>query len=367
MKYTLGIGLPCLLALAALGCGSSGGTPSTADSGPVTDEELFRGTSQLEVPVPESGRVYVALATPSVLPSNGGSAQSKDWDLAFEGFDVFTNGGVSGPGQGAAFGQLELESFLQDQAPEVPFLSADKTGGAFLDWYAYDGNSHALYSRFHVYGVRRGDRLWKLQILSYYGERDNAPVSALYSIRYAELGASASDTQLLEVDGTAGGLGGDETSPSGCLDLETGVISRLSPEAARASSGWDVCFRRDSVSVNGEAGGPRAVSSADLQAGQSASEELSALKRLTADSEQVRFGGIDVDSFAEARFRGDHIVSAFETGQWLDASGIAPARAAWLVAQGAAEQRFLVAFSAFNKPTTSSPGTVVLHVKPVIQ
>src|SRR6187399_1197447 len=115
----------CLLVLGvaslALGCSST--------AGPVPD-----GTRELEVAVPDTGRVYVQLAEPAlVTPSN--PRESNDWDLAFENYDVFTNSGPSGAGRGAAFGQLDLSTLQDDTTPEVPFLAPDKAGGAFLDWY----------------------------------------------------------------------------------------------------------------------------------------------------------------------------------------------------------------------------------------
>jgi hypothetical protein len=70
--------------------------------------------------------------------------------------------------------------------------------------------------------------------------------------------------------------------------------------------------------------------------------------------------------FAHATFRGDHVVSAFESGGWLEStSPVRPASAAWLVLDAGGKQQFLVAFSAFQHPTASSPGSVVMHIKSV--
>ncbi|HEY0465487.1 MAG TPA: HmuY family protein, partial [Polyangiaceae bacterium] len=308
------------------------------------DPPLYDTTRELELAVPDTGRVYVHLAEPRVVSPSAPLA-SRDWDLAFEGYDVFTNSGPSGAGKGAAFGQLELSSLRGDTAPEVPFLAADKAGGAFLDWYAYDGTSHALYSRFHVYGVRRGDLLWKVQISSYYSEQDNAPLSGLYRIRYAALGDEASATHTLQVDGTAGGITGSASAPSGCLELESGTIAMLTPEQARRSSDWDLCFRRDSISVNGEVGGPRGVGAVDLQANDTSRETLAGIQAATEDAALARFESVSLSSFENAQFRGDHVVSAFETGAWVvpSSSPRQPAQAAWLVQDATGEQKFLIA------------------------
>ncbi|MEI9949120.1 MAG: hypothetical protein WDO74_09085 [Pseudomonadota bacterium] len=149
-----------------------------------------------------------------------------------------------------------------------------------------------MYSRYHVYGVKSGDRLWKAQILSYYSEQDNAPVSALYQIRYSQLSDQVGDTHTLQIDGTAGGLSGTADAASGCLDLATGTVLQLAPADARVSKDWDLCFRRDSISVNGEVGGPRGVAAVDLQADETSAEDLAAIVRGSAASTLVRFSEV---------------------------------------------------------------------------
>jgi hypothetical protein len=365
----------CFVAALLVACSDTAGpgatppgvTPPAADAGP--DASAFESGTELRVVVPESGRAYVKLATPEVVAVGGDPKASLDWDLAFEGFDVFTNGGVSGGGQAGGFGPLDTFAFLGDVAPGVPFISADKAGGAFLDWYKYEGGStHALWSRYHVVGVKDGARLWKVQVLTYYGDRDGAPISGLYKIRYAELTASgAGPTQeLAGLDGSAGGAQAPPATPSECLDLGTGARTMLTPDAARASAAWHLCFRRQSISVNGESGGPRGVGAVDLSADQVATEELEPIKALTAESAKPKFDAATTASFAGKAFRGDRIVSAFGDA-WVDRKVLpfAPANAAWLVVNASGKQKFLLGIGAFEKPTTKSPGVVVMRVKPV--
>lgn len=339
---------------------------SRADGG--ADEAAFDTGTELRIPVPETGRVYVELATPAIVTPAGDPKTSADWDLAFEGLDLFTNSGVSGSGKGAAFGPLDAITFIGDTAPLVPFLAPDKAGGAFLDWYAYDGSSHALWSRYHVYGVRDGARLWKVQILTYYGQRDGAAVSSLYKIRYAELtsGGSGATREVADLDGTAGGLTAPPASPSECLDLASGARTMLTPDAARASTAWHLCFRRDSISVNGESGGPRGITAVDLDADKTAGETVSALVAKTADGEKAAFDAALATSFDGRTWRGDRVVSAF-SDKWIDPvrSPLAPANAAWLVQDAAGTKKFLVGFISFQNPTPKSPGTVVVRIKPV--
>lgn len=347
--------------------GSSPGASAATDAGP--DALAFDSGSELRVPVPASGRVFVKLAPPSLANVIGDPKTSLDWDLAFDGFDIYTNSGVSGSGRAGAFGPHDAVVFIGDTAPESPFISADKAGGAFLDWYGYAGApSHALYSRYHVVGVREGTRLWKVQVLGYYGQRDGASVPALYRLRYAELSASGSGptTELVNVDGTAGGTQASDTTPSECLDLATGARPKHTPESARVASDWHLCFRRASISVNGEIGGPRGVGAVDLSAGETPTESIAILEGRTAESELARFDAVTATSFDGQSFRGDRVVSGFGDA-WIDrkSSPIRPAYAAFLVVAADGTQKFLVAFAAFEAPTTTSPGTVVMRIKPV--
>jgi hypothetical protein len=339
---------------------------SASTSPPTTSTD---SATELRVPVPESGRVYVELSSATVATVTGDPKSSLDWDLAFEGFDVFTNSGVSGGGRAGAFGPHDAVVFIGDTAPQSPFISSDKAGGAFLNWYAYAGApSHALFSRFHVVGVRDGDRMWKVQVLGYYGLRDGASVPALYRVRWAELTASgASPTnELSDLDGTAGGAQALETAESECLDLATGARSKHTPASARASKDWHLCFRRATISVNGEIGGPRGVTAVDLFSEQTATESVATLEKLTAESELAKFDAVTRASFDGKAFRGDRVVSGFGD-TWIDrtASPLAPAYAAYLVVGADGQQKFLVAFAAFEAPTTTSPGTVVMRIKPV--
>ncbi len=176
MRSTASVATACGLALcSALGCSSEGvgGTPDAA--GGSADQR----TRSVALSVDPDHRTFVELATPSVVDLEGDGETSIAWDIALQGRDVFTNGGISGPGDSSAFGPLSAPTFLSDTAPDVPLLLKDRAGGALIDWYDYDGDTHQLFSRYHVYGLRDGERLFKLQVLGYYGEQLGAPVAAL--------------------------------------------------------------------------------------------------------------------------------------------------------------------------------------------
>lgn len=358
-----------MLTTAALVCGVTACSESaTGDEKPKAvpaegGEATFASGTELIVPVPSAGRVHVTLDPPAIVDV------AAAWDLAFEGYDVFSNGGVSGSGSAAAFGPLDATEFLQDTTPEFPFFTSDRTGGAFLDWYAYSGApAHALYSRYHVLGIRDGARLFKVQILGYYGQRDGAGVAGLYSLRYAELlstGAGPTE-ELTLVDGTAGGTQGSPTTANECLDLGTGTRSMIAPDQARASSDWHLCFRRDVVSVNGERGGPRGVVAVDLEADLTRSETFEAVIPRTAETERAKFDAVTASSFEGKTFRGDRVVSVFGDA-WLDrsVSPPKPAHATWIAQTADGKRKVLVGFTRFDGANATTPGSIVLRAKPI--
>jgi hypothetical protein len=339
--------------------GSGGGAGGAAAAEP---------GKELSVAVPSTGRVFIRLSTPEVVTIDGDGKSSKDWDLALSGYDILTNGGVSGSGDGKAFGPLDVRNFTLDGVPEVPFLTTDHTGGAFLTWYKYDGTEHALWSRYRLYGLRDGARLWKVQILSYYGLLQGAPVSALYQVRYAEVkdtGVDATQT-LADIDGTAGGASPTTDVASECVDLSTGQRLMLKPSETIASKVWQLCFRRETVSVNGELGGPRGVTAVDLDA--EANETLTEVQAKTEDTELPRFNATGAAELNDPKltYRGDHIVTAF-TDHWLEpgATPPAPREASWYVIGADGTSQYQIKFIRFEGPGADTPGTVVMRVRPV--
>jgi len=310
------IALTLALVATFAACSEDVGKKNTATTTPGTDAGTTTdggGTidvgEELRVPVPDGQRVFVSLASPASLETPTEPLGDKTWDLAFEGLDVFTNSGPSGPGASSAFGPLEPIVFVDDVAPTGVPLFTDKTGGAFIRWWLYSGApEHVLYSRFHTFGVKDGAKLYKVQVLGYYGERDGAPVSGLYKIRYAEAGQPAKEIDGL--DGTAGGPSGGEDAKSECVDLGPGTRTMLSPTEAQASSAWHICFRREAISVNGEKGGPRGVTAVDFEGDNTAIEKVDDVSARTAEGEAAKFDAITAASFDGQTLRGDRVVSA---------------------------------------------------------
>lgn len=373
MKLAM-FGSAASLALAIVACSDTAGTkstPSATDGGADPDGggDTFTSGAELKVAVTADARTYVKLSTPPAVVTPADPATDKGWDVAFQGLDVYTNSGPSGSGTSSAFGPLDPIIFLDDVAPTVPFLAADSTGGAFIRWWFYGGApDHALYSRYHLYGIKDGDKQYKVQVLNYYGVRDGAPVSALYKVRWAEVTASGSGPtkELADLDGTAGGPSGKPTDKSECLDLGTSARVMLTPGEARTSSAWHLCFRRQDISVNGEVGGPRNVGAVDLDADKIATDTLATVVAKTDESELARYDAVNAASLAGQRFRGDRVVSAFGT-LWLErgASPPAPAKQAWVVYGADGASKYLLGFSRFEGADATKPGTIVMRVKSV--
>jgi hypothetical protein len=350
-------------ALALLCCMACGDDPKKARD-PGTFEPPPEDTILVEVSADRL--TFVDLDVPAVIEV-GDPSDSLEWDLAFRGYDVITNGGVSGRGAGAAFGPLpEFYFFFPDEPIEEPFLIEDKAGGAFLGWYVYDGSDHTIYTRYHVYGVRSGDRLYKVQLLGYYGEVMGAPVSGLYRVRYAEVtedGVGAIE-ELVNVDATVDGDVSDPTLPNGAVSLASGEIRRLTPEQALQDTAWDLGFRRDAVTVNGELSGPGDVTAVDLDALDQRS--LDDVKALSGSVELARFDSVDYAALTanDLVYRGDGVASAF-SGKWVDAETDPPSptkSTGFLVVGADGESRFLIGFDAFDGASAESPGTVTLFV-----
>jgi len=354
------------LALVAVACGSDPVRQKPSDSGK-PPPAIESGTLSIEVSATE--RTFVSLATREVVTPSDPKG-STEWDVAFVGYDVLTNGGISGSGAGAAFGPLDISVFAFPEEPvDVPFWISDAAGGVFLRWYAYDGTDHTLYSRYHVYGLRSGGLLYKLQVLGYYGDVQGAPVSALYQLRYAEVtaGGSGETQEIHDLDATLDGREPSPDAPSGCLTLATGATTLLSPNQAKRSSDWDVCFQREAISVNGGLGGPGGVTGVDLEAMDLDGEAIADVKRRTATSEQAHFDGVDAATLSspELEYRGDGVTTAF-TGKWADVGEDPPApkpSTAFVVRSADGRSRYLVTFDSFEGATAETPGTLTLNVQ----
>jgi hypothetical protein len=365
MRSGVSVAPGLLLLAAALGCSSSTIEPEPdGGSGEETPSDV------LELTVGPDSRTFVELSKPSELALSGNGEDSIAWDLALQGRNVFTNGGVSGPGNCSAFGPLSAPTFLSDSAPDTPLLLKDRAGGALLDWYDYVAATHLLYSRYHVYGLRDGERLYKLQILSYYADPVGAPVSAHYRIRYAEVRADGSGEtrEIEELDAAAGGSKDDDSEPSACVELESERVSMLTPDQASRSEAWHVCFRRETIAVNGGISGPRAVAAVDLQSAATADETDAEIQARTPESELALFDSVDFATLDDDSlpWREDGVATAFAE-RWLepDSDPLALSDTVWFVIAADGAGKYLIKFQDLSGDPAIERATLGLRAKSV--
>lgn len=371
MRTAAKVGLACALALSsAVGCSSGKVTENDNVGGADGAGGTSSATGPLLLTIGPDSRTFVELGTPAEVTAKGNGESSIAWDIAFQGRDVFINGGISGPGSSKAFGPLSAPTYLSDTAPEVPLMLQDRAGGALLDWYDYVGTTHQLYSRYHVYGLRDGERFYKLQILGYYGELQGAPVSALYRVRYAEVLADGLGDlhEVSGIDAIAGGSKDDDSVPSSCLELDTEEISSLTPAEAAESDAWQLCFRREGIAVNGGLSGPRGMEAVDLQADLTADETEAQIKMRTAASEQAVFDDADFAALSDPAlvYRADGVVTAFSQ-RWLEPGSepLALSDSVWLVIGADGASQYLMRLSDLSGDPATGPATLRLEAKSV--
>ncbi|MEW6411174.1 MAG: HmuY family protein [Candidatus Zixiibacteriota bacterium] len=138
-----------------------------------------------------SGTGYFDFSTGgSVDPSD--PSDSDDWDIAFNSYNIMQNSGPNGTGECAAFlawseldDPTDIDAFIEQ--PTGAPLFPDIPGSALTDWYDYNGQTHQLTSKSHVYLIKTGQVVYKLRIESYYEEIGGVPVSAHYTFIWNEL------------------------------------------------------------------------------------------------------------------------------------------------------------------------------------
>jgi hypothetical protein len=118
------------------------------------------------VDVSGGGRVYFDFARAEL-------GDASNWDIAFEGYTIRINGGVSGNGgAGAVLGDESFTAMTDASDAPATVYAGDAFGGVFDEhpWYRYNlQNDHQIYPTFDVYLIRRGDDVYKVQLVSYYG------------------------------------------------------------------------------------------------------------------------------------------------------------------------------------------------------
>ncbi|HEX5580261.1 MAG TPA: HmuY family protein [Gemmatimonadaceae bacterium] len=150
-------------------------SPTAASPGRVTLEFATQASATaplganrtLAVDVPASGAVRVDLAQGTTTTS------TTAWDIELEGWTIRVNGGASGTGKAAVaetdvpFAEI-TDAFIGDARA----YKTDTYAGIFAQapWYRYNlRGDHGISPTFDVYLVRRGSRVYKVQLTDYYG------------------------------------------------------------------------------------------------------------------------------------------------------------------------------------------------------
>jgi hypothetical protein len=165
--------------------------PSQTHAGEVTVEFAVQpsgggnyGVAQSVVLNLATGAKHLDLETAAIVP-----ASSSGWDLSIDGYAVRVNGGVSGSGSAGAL--LTSESFASIAAPSGDITNlyvTDAFGGVFTQspWYRYNltGQDHQIWPTFDVFLIRKGETVYKVQIIGYYS---TAGDSRWITFRYERL------------------------------------------------------------------------------------------------------------------------------------------------------------------------------------
>lgn len=128
------------------------------------------------------GAVQTASVTVGASPAyydltTGQVTTPANWDLAFDGWNIRINGGVSGtgtikavPDTVAAFTAIDV-AYAMTAPPQA--YRADEFSGVFGQhkWYRYNitGTDNQIWPMYNVYLVRRGSAVYKVQLTGYYG------------------------------------------------------------------------------------------------------------------------------------------------------------------------------------------------------
>ena len=245
---------------------------------------------------------------PQYIDLFAGSGTAEAWDIRAEGWDLFLNGGESGVERAGGIDMelLDLEMPFEElnrKNQMLYFFFYDSYACAVSDWwwYALDG-THTLFSNYHVYVVRRGDRDFVVQMLDYYRVIDGSAQAGYPQFRWAEVptDGSALDIFTEDIDATAGGLGADAEDPDNrwaYFSFDDGVIDLTDAEALDDDR-WDIGFKRFNVKSNSGPSGPGGLVTADfdLDRGETAEQVLdftpdSQLPHLEARASDWAIGG----------------------------------------------------------------------------
>lgn len=161
---------------------------STTSPGRVTIEYAVQASPTAALGAAQTREVTVGANGATLVDLNAGTTPiGTVWDLKFEGFSIKVNGGVSGTGKGAA--ALVTTSFAETQTAKTADQAyrTDSYAGVFGTnrYYRYNiSGDNRITPTFDVYLIRRGSKVYKLQVIGYYSPTGTART---ITFRYAQI------------------------------------------------------------------------------------------------------------------------------------------------------------------------------------
>lgn len=161
--------------------------PTATHPGRVTVE--FAVQPAADAPFGPAQTVTVDAASPVSLDLDAGAITTDPAlaDLRFDGWTLKLNGGAGGTGKAAAAASTEAFAAITTASIDSRAYKADAFAGVFNShpWYKYNlTGDHRITPTFDVYLLKRGDDVYKVQLVGYYGP---AGETRRISFRYARL------------------------------------------------------------------------------------------------------------------------------------------------------------------------------------
>jgi hypothetical protein len=288
--------VPCLSLAACQGLDWGGEDDDDATDAAGDDDASVPSTADDAVTADfSSGPVFLTVRDRATV-TPGDPAASTGWDLRVDDGRFNLNGGESGPGEAWGFGpvgvgEADYESLTDHTQVTIQFQFTDEFESIMTDWYLYEDRGHTIYSRYHVYALQVDPaHIYKVQVLSYYGELNGSPQSGIIDLRWAPIDDTGAPREV-SLDARAGGSRNSDDYPFTYFSFSTGSTVALTDEEAETSAAWDFAFKRYNVKLNGGLSGSKGVSGFDFQAGRE--ETLDEVKGWTADSQLPDFEAAD--------------------------------------------------------------------------
>ena len=156
-------------------------------AGDVTVEWAVQSDADAAFGPVETATLDAAGGTRLDLNTGSPTASDAEWDLSIQGWDLRLNSGVSGSGQAAATPAAEPFLDITTAATDPRAYQSDAFAGVFGShpWYRYNlTGENIIHPTFDVYLIKRGDAVYKVQLIDYYSAAGDP---RHISFRYARL------------------------------------------------------------------------------------------------------------------------------------------------------------------------------------